>query len=146
MTTSECSVGISWLLSIFLARVALSSLRIAHLPDRNLRLSTTRLLSRQVPEPLQRPQPRHEAVFASSRDHEARQTLQSLAKRPLGNIECAVTVGCSAYRVPTRTPAKERAIVHPFRLHKFELTSEMSAHEREHQPAVHVIILQNSFR
>jgi len=98
----------------------------------------------QVPEPLQRPQSRHKAVFATPGDHESGKPLQSPAKRPLRNIEGANSVGRTAHGVLT-TPAKKRAIVHPFRLHKLKLTAEMSADEREHQPTVNVIILKNSF-
>ena len=90
--------------------------------------------------------PRHEAVLAASRDDEARQTMQPLGIGLRGIVNApapswAPAIGSCTLPSPRNSPP----LIHSD-LHELELPPEMRSDEREHQPPIDAVVLEDSFR
>jgi hypothetical protein len=104
------------------------------------------LLCLKVGEPAQGSQSGHETIFTAPRDDKPRDALNAFANRPPWNCKAAALVVRPGDGILIAASPKEDAIIYPLRLDELELPAEVSADEREHQPPIGAVILQDSFR
>src|SRR5229473_2599492 len=75
---------------------------------------------RQVGQPFQRSQTRHEAIFASAYVNELRQAVKAAAHRDFGNRKSSIYLLIADDRILLRSLIYEIAIRHPLRLYEFK--------------------------
>src|SRR5205823_10974948 len=104
------------------------------------------VLRLQIGEPAKGAQSGHEGVFTAPGDHEPREPLKSSGNRAAWNDEAAGVQMRSDDRILGVAATEEDAVPDPLRLNELELPPEVRSDEREHQPAIGAVVLEDSFR
>jgi hypothetical protein len=98
-------------------------------PKQSLAIVT---LTLEVPEPSQCTQAWQKAILAPFGDNETRQSLEAHTKWAFRDVKTSSTFARSGNGIFRGAPSKEAAVIHPFRLNKFELAAEVRSDEGKH--------------